>query len=59
MADNTHISIPRERYLELLAAEDHLNKLFELGVDNWQGYEGPDEIKPEEINVDGSWYHQD
>lgn len=34
-----NITISRERYAELDAAEDKLNALEAAGVDNWQGYD--------------------
>ncbi len=42
------VCIPREEYDTLLAAEDHLALLHELGVDNWSGYRTKREIYKEE-----------
>jgi len=33
------ISITKERYEELLQAEEDLQALEDAGVDNWEGYE--------------------
>lgn len=33
------ITIPQERYDELVEAEEFLNALQNAGVDNWEGYD--------------------
>ena len=33
------ITIPRERYEELVKSESKLSALFHAGVDNWDGYD--------------------
>lgn len=43
-----HVVLDRKRFDELEAAEDHLDKLHALGVDNWEGYVGPDRDKDTE-----------
>lgn len=41
------ITIPQERYEELLQAEEVLQALREAGVDNWIGYEDAMDILDE------------
>lgn len=38
MNDNGMIEMTVERYVELVAAEEELERLMAAGVDNWEGY---------------------
>lgn len=40
----TEVTISKERYDELLDAEEFLNCLEAAGVDNWEGYDYAQEL---------------
>jgi hypothetical protein len=38
-ADKETVTITKERFDELVEAEDELNRLYAAGVDNWEGFD--------------------
>ena len=47
-----NVTIPKERYEELLADSNHLNTLINRGVDNWDGYVGRHHEDCDECGLD-------
>lgn len=46
------VTISRKRYDELVVAQQMLNHLYAMGVDNWEGYSSPGDEEEEDWDED-------